>query len=91
MNFSKKRGKHDELVATIQVENLECICSCEFHDKILLKEEECKTQVNLNFSKKQDKHSELVATIQVENLEFFYISDDETDLTIEFFLQNLIT
>ena len=37
------------------------------------------------------KHSELAATIQVENLEFFYISNDETDLTVEFVLRNLIT
>ena len=28
------------------------ICACEFHDEILLREEECKTRVNLNFSKK---------------------------------------
>ena len=29
-----------------------CICACEFQDEILLRREECKTQVNLSFSKK---------------------------------------
>ena len=62
-----------------------CICACEFRDKILLRGEECKTQVNLNFSKKKlGKHSELVAKIQVENLEVFYISDHETDIIVGF-------
>ena len=32
---------------------LVCICACEFREEILLREEECKTRVNLNFSKKK--------------------------------------
>ena len=51
----------------------------------------CKTRVNLNYSKKVGKHGELVATIQVENLEFFKISGDDTDLTVDFVLKNLVT
>ena len=42
---------------------LVCICACEFREEILLREEECKTWVNLNFSKKNGKHGELAATI----------------------------
>ena len=48
-----------------------CTCACEFREKILLRGEECKTQVNLNFSNKKGKHDKLAAIIQVENLEFF--------------------
>ena len=42
-----------------------CIFAYEFRDKILLREEECKTRVNLNFPKKKKwgKHGELAAMI----------------------------
>ena len=56
-----------------------------FGAKILLRGEECKTRVNLNFFKKWKK---------IVNFRYskcykpgiFFISDDETDLTIGFFL-----
>ena len=48
------------------------ICACEFRDEILLRGEECKTQVNLSFSKKKwSKNSELATMTQVEKLEVF--------------------
>ena len=37
------------------------------------------------------KHGELASTIQVENLDFFYISDEETNFTVAFVSQNIVT
>ena len=57
----------------------------EFWDEILLRGEECKTQENSIFIRK-DK-----MVISIENPKFFYISDDETDCTVESVSRNLAT
>ena len=62
------------------------VCVYEFRDEILLREEECKTQVNLNFFEKWQNGKLL---LQYCRPEIFYILDDETDLTVGFVSRNL--
>ena len=57
----------------------------EFRDKILLRGEECKTRENSNFLRKGK------TIILIKNPEFFYISNDETDFTVEIVSRNLAT
>ena len=54
-----------------------------FRTKFLLRRGECKTRENSNFLKKGK------TVILGKNLKFFYISDDETDLTVGIVSRNL--
>ena len=62
-----------------------CVCAWNFGTKLFLRRGECKTRENSNFLKKGK------IVILAENLEFLYISDDETDFSVEIVSRNLAT
>ena len=61
---------------------------CKFQGRNFLRRGECKTREKFNFFEKWQNGD---CHIQVENLEFFYISDDETNFTVEIVSRNLVT